>query len=1554
VRVSTRYGEFVVLNANDLICRSLFHYGEWAQCEIEILSQFIARGDSVVDAGAYIGTHTVAFSLMVGARGCVHSFEPNPQANRVLVANVLANAPDNVKVHESALGEVRSRARLETVGIDNLGATRTLPARKAARKSVAVETLDSFCLKNIKFIKADVEGAEMRLLRGAAVTIGSSRPTIFLECNSLQTIIDLPVWLRQNEYISHGVLVGAFNPSNFNGSMENIFGSSKECGLLLIPKERATSISKTLKMLNLPPVATIDDAALLLLHKPQYAYEVLEKSISAEALGIQFPSPALSDATNKCEVTVRELRSEVQSLQVEGNSLKHSLEQQEDCAAKMDNLRKEAEGKAQAFEIQIASLTKTNESLRQEMLIQASSLHKEIHQSREAQSVLERELQENRLLTQQEIQALERTWEAKLVNQKAQTELQAQAMGEQITSLTGRNQGLQEEMLCKTSNLYKESHEAKQAHVALERELQANLVSAQREIRELDRDWAAKMAELQAERDRKVQDLIGQVDSLSEAMQSVQREALLQRAFFYKAANEAKQAHIALERELQEDLLSAQREIHAVDRDWAAKLADEKAQAEEKAQALALQIAFLTDRAQSIEREMLLQSTALYKEAHETNQAHLAVERQLQDMLSLAQREIHAVERGWAMRVADQETEADRKLQLMTMQVDALTQSLLAAKDEQLRQQTSYSEKSAETSRVHAEVEMDQQRKLLAAQTELEILQMANNRLEIEKSSVEAGLLWRATGRARKMVHAILGKSVPPATISPIRAQSPATRGVEQQNPPDSLKNDSSDAHTGTAIDDAREHEIEEILQSRLFDRDFYLSTYADVASANIDPFFHYMNYGWREGRNPSDSFETLFYLETYPDVKESGVNPLVHYVRFGRSEKRDKAAINTLTDISRFFELFDQTKDVKRIADTLPIDIVIPIYNGFDYLEPLFRSLFSHTSMPYRLIVVEDASPDIRVKQFLREMRRTNTETDIVLIENLENLGFVGSVNRAVSEVRNHFVLLNSDTEVPPNWIERLMYPIFEMENIASTTPFTNSGTICSFPTYLQDNPIFEDLDVEVIDSYFQFVNCARSYLAIPTGIGFCMGINKMVVDQIGMFDEIFGRGYCEENDWCARAEKFGYQNLHVPNLFVYHKHGGSFPSEDRRRLIERNHSLLLEKHPSYDMKVRDFIRMDSLKDLRRFLIMLLSSNEARASVIFDNELGGGAHQFRKGRIEQIVGDGAAVFLISYKDNRDKIATLKFYFRAYRFSFAIKNPEDLVRLFTSIRIDEIIINSFVAFHQVNEWLALAARIRSASGDARVVFMVHDYFAVCPSYTLINDSREYCGVPSDLGICRECLNRNTGDFRRFESHADILTWRTQWANFLRACDEIVCFGGASADILRRAYPSIQTERIVVRPHDITGRFAQMYFGAWKNPIKTIGVLGAINLAKGSNVLRDLVEHIDKRRLSVKVILFGEIDIQIISESFEVTGRYDIECLQSIVLEKKVDVFLLPSIWPETFSFTADEIMQMGFPLIAFNIGAPAERVKAYSLGKVIEVEDLYGTLFGIEGSIRAA
>lgn len=94
----------------------------------------------------------------------------------------------------------------------------------------------------------------------------------------------------------------------------------------------------------------------------------------------------------------------------------------------------------------------------------------------------------------------------------------------------------------------------------------------------------------------------------------------------------------------------------------------------------------------------------------------------------------------------------------------------------------------------------------------------------------------------------------------------------------------------------------------------------------------------------------------------------------------------------------------------------------------------------------------------------------------------------------------------------------------------------------------------------------------------------------------------------------------------------------------------------------------------------------------------------------------------------------------------------------------------------------------------------------------------------------------------------------------------------------------------------------------------------------------MVDYID-----AKGTVIGEISIPINSKSFHYTGRYEHKDLPEIVKENKITEFFIPSIWPKTFSYTTEEIMLMRYPLTVFNIGDPAERVRHYELGRVIEV-----------------
>lgn len=764
------------------------------------------------------------------------------------------------------------------------------------------------------------------------------------------------------------------------------------------------------------------------------------------------------------------------------------------------------------------------------------------------------------------------------------------------------------------------------------------------------------------------------------------------------------------------------------------------------------------------------------------------------------------------------------------------------------------------------------------------------------------------------------------------------------------------------------------------FDTGYYLSTYQDVYGAGVNPLAHYARYGRKEGRLTGKNTEQVvikesyftrrkktiwkiarlikmdpeFLLDVVSDIKKIGFSYAKRNIQ-ARMHKEfvlscEKVAVRgngyncNLNDI---FKMINEKPFSIKIGSNKPIDLIIPIYNGYDYLEPLFSSIIRNTlTMRYRMIIINDCSPDKRVKQYLDDFVNKHPENNVLILENSENLGFIKSVNKAVGFTKNHFVLLNTDIEVPPFWLERMIYPIEHMDNIASVTPFTNSGTICSFPEYLKDNPIFEGLDYSYIDSFFAKVNLENTYIEMPTGVGYCMSINRDVFKKIGMFDEVFGKGYGEENDWCMRAIEIGYKNIIATNLFVYHKHGGSFQCEEKSMLMAINSQILESRHPTYHADVQKLISDNSLNFLRNTLVMLISASKLEndaSTLIIDHALGGGANIYRNEKITKLLAANKKIFLLTYSVG-EKIYKLKYMYKTYNIDFDCNLLTDVFNLFSEmLLLDTIFINCLVSYPNVKEIIDLVISCSSKTG-AKVDYALHDYFCICPSYTLLNNNITYCGVPDNLNICIDCLSHHAGEFKIFSNEVNVREWRHKWTALLTFCSSILVFSYSSQEILLRVYPML-FNKITIQYHSLPYTYKSIYKYINNTDEIRIGVLGAINEAKGALFLDRLVKYIDKHKLNAKVVLFGECSLRIISESFEVLGRYRHAELPDLILNKQITQFLIPSICPETFSYTTEEIMQMGYPIVVFDIGAPAERVRNYPLGKIVKVDDVEGVLF---------
>ena len=262
-----------------------------------------------------------------------------------------------------------------------------------------------------------------------------------------------------------------------------------------------------------------------------------------------------------------------------------------------------------------------------------------------------------------------------------------------------------------------------------------------------------------------------------------------------------------------------------------------------------------------------------------------------------------------------------------------------------------------------------------------------------------------------------------------------------------------------------------------------------------------------------------------------------------------------------------------------LNCDIIIPVYNALEDLRQCLESVFENTSSDARIVIIDDKSHESGVEEYLRSLE-AECRSNLIVKRNDENQGFVGTVNRGMRESTADVVLLNSDTIVTREWLEKLRACAYSDDSIASVTPLTNNGTICSIPNFCEDNNLPKGFTPQLMADLVEGISM-KLHPSIPTGVGFCMYIKRKALQNVGFFDEeTFGRGYGEENDWCCRASELGYAHVLDDATFVYHKGAMSF-TQDKVKFIEKNLGLLIKKHPHYFEMIDSFIAENPLSSI-------------------------------------------------------------------------------------------------------------------------------------------------------------------------------------------------------------------------------------------------------------------------------------------------------------------------------------------------------------------------------------
>lgn len=251
-------------------------------------------------------------------------------------------------------------------------------------------------------------------------------------------------------------------------------------------------------------------------------------------------------------------------------------------------------------------------------------------------------------------------------------------------------------------------------------------------------------------------------------------------------------------------------------------------------------------------------------------------------------------------------------------------------------------------------------------------------------------------------------------------------------------------------------------------------------------------------------------------------------------------------------------------VAHHQPVDIIVCVHNALDDVKRCLESVHRHTQAPYTLVIVDDGS-DAPTRDFLAAHAG---QPGAVLLRNESAQGYTLAANQGMRRsTAPYLVLLNSDTIVSRDWLDRMVMCAESDPMIGIVGPLSNTASWQSIPEIARngdwsDNPLPAGMDIADM-AQWTAQTASQSYPRLNFLNGFCLLIKRALIERIGLFDEeVFGKGFGEENDYCLRAGQAGFGLAVADDVYVHHAQSRSYSNERRRLLVKASDEALLRKH--------------------------------------------------------------------------------------------------------------------------------------------------------------------------------------------------------------------------------------------------------------------------------------------------------------------------------------------------------------------------------------------------------
>ncbi len=667
-------------------------------------------------------------------------------------------------------------------------------------------------------------------------------------------------------------------------------------------------------------------------------------------------------------------------------------------------------------------------------------------------------------------------------------------------------------------------------------------------------------------------------------------------------------------------------------------------------------------------------------------------------------------------------------------------------------------------------------------------------------------------------------------------------------------------------------------------------------------------------------------------------------------------------------------------------LDIAIPIYRGADVLRQCLDSLLPTLSAGDRVWLLDDASEDAEVSACLSAFASQWPHTRIVV--NPQNLGFVGTSNRAFELTTRDIVLLNSDTVVTPGWLEHLQACLQRNPQAGIVCPLSDRATLLSV--------VPEAAGVSPARLASLAGGTSLGDMPLPTAVGFCMLIRRELLLRLGGFSEVFAPGYGEENDLSMRALRAGWEILAADRAVVLHHSGGSF-SAQRRSGLQRDHQARLDRiWPEYGPLVRSWWRQNPLRAKAEQLAAAVAAGQPAETDAGHKTREPVVHvlhrQYHVGGTERVTrtliralnprylnlliypGETAGAWCDMEPRASELCRELMLNQRWIRPRNRIAGyAADLSCSHSEQALARVVLGSnakVVHFHHMLQWDSLLLPELARRLGCRVVISVHDFWFNCPVHNQLEHSTgQPCGrrhaAPDQR--CTACLLDHARDSGA-PGQAGSPDYGTQrmvtyiqgryelMHRMLQTADRVLVPSHFIRNKLLAAYPMEHTSHILIQPQgvmlpklidqrsdyvaaetsagpaDAAGTGSAATAARVHRPAAgglVVAYFGGDQVLKGAALVLAMARHLAEQPAwnSVRFRIYGRIkafDQGTLPPNVELRGFYNPDDVSQAM--RGVDLALIPSYYEESFSMVASECWAHQVPVLASNRGALQERV----------------------------